>query len=132
LDKYVAEYCPKRSPLRYTTTGKYRSIVDYGKFISGIGLHQITNFFVDRVVEHDHNPVNDSKNILFKFLIAERVYDVLPGLLSHSGGLIRSATPHKIGVRQLFIKICRDFLIDLGCPDVPSEQDYDTGKTIDK
>lgn len=72
LTPYVKKHC-NRDPLRYCLDGSYRSITDWGSYLFGNGYDQIVKNAVNKLVEHNHEPQNDAKNILYRFLIAESI-----------------------------------------------------------
>jgi hypothetical protein len=77
LTPYIKRHCD-RGPLRYCLDGSYRSITDLGPYLSCNGFSQIVKNSVNKLVIHNHEPQNDAKNILYRFLIAESIQAHLP------------------------------------------------------
>ena len=74
LSPYVKKHC-NRDPLRYCLDGSYRKITDMGSFLNGNGYNEIVTEMVNKIVQHDHEPKNDAKHILLKFILAEKIQE---------------------------------------------------------
>lgn len=84
LSPYVKKYC-NREPLRYCLDGSYRSITDWNGYLWGNGFDSIVKNAVNKIIEHNHEPQNDAKNILYRFMIAETIQNsILPFQSSNS------------------------------------------------
>lgn len=60
----------KRGALRFTTTGQYRSIVDYGDCMWKLKIGSMINAFADEIQVHDHSPDNDAVHNYIEHLLS--------------------------------------------------------------
>jgi hypothetical protein len=69
LEKYTG-----RIPMRYTTTGKYRSIIAADDMLDMLPSAELTEAYnrINAKVIHDHDCVNDSYNIMLQYVEALR------------------------------------------------------------
>lgn len=72
LEKYTG-----RSPMRYSSTGKYRSVVAADDMFDMIPKTQksIAMEEINSVVSHDHNPVNDAHHIFLQYFHAKKQFN---------------------------------------------------------
>jgi hypothetical protein len=76
LSTYIKEHC-RRDPLRYTTTGKYRSIKDIGEALRPLGIHNIVKKNASEIQTHDHSAPNDAEHICMVHLIGVEVINAI-------------------------------------------------------
>ena len=69
---YGLELYTGRVPMRYTTTGNYRSVVAADDMFDMLpkDVQKQAMKEIDGVVQHDHDPVNDAHHILLQFVKA--------------------------------------------------------------
>jgi hypothetical protein len=67
LEKYL-----NRSPLRYSSEGKYRGVYSADDMIKVLPSCNISKIYelIDKKVKHDHNPVNDAYFIYLEYYYA--------------------------------------------------------------
>lgn len=71
LTKYLKEHC-NRDPVRYTTDGSHRSIIDIGEVSWFLGVHDVISKAASDIQEHNHNPDNDAENICLKHIFTSK------------------------------------------------------------
>jgi len=69
LSPYVEKHC-KRGPLRYTSTGDYRSITDIGQAMWYFGVQNMVKEAASKLQLHDHRPSNDAEFIYLSHIMA--------------------------------------------------------------
>lgn len=71
IDYCLDKYCD-RSPMRFTTTGKYRAIYSADDMYSMLSSEQraICDKQIAEIVVHDHNPVNDAWYVYMQYVMA--------------------------------------------------------------
>jgi len=69
LEKYVGRY-----PMRYSSTGKYRTVVAANDMFDMIPEARRKAYWgeIDRVVKQHHNPVNDAHHIFLQYFYAKK------------------------------------------------------------
>lgn len=71
LNKYTEMYSD-RYPLRYTSEGDYRRIVDHGDSAWALGILEICNTEASKIQEHTHMPSDDAQHIIIKHMMIEK------------------------------------------------------------
>jgi hypothetical protein len=68
IDYCLEKYC-NRSPMRYSSDGKYRSVYSADDMLSVLSKsdQSIVYELIKKDVEHDHNPVNDAHHIYLQY-----------------------------------------------------------------
>ena len=71
IDYELEKYCG-RSPMRYSSDGKYRGVYAADDMLSMLNKNDIDKAYeiIDKVVIHDHNPVNDAYHIYLEYYYA--------------------------------------------------------------
>lgn len=75
LNQLVMKYAPKRGPIRFTTTGQYRSIDGYDSAFWKLGVDKIVNAYASKIQEHDHRPSNDAHHSHVSYLIQGEILE---------------------------------------------------------
>jgi len=60
---YLVHTVVGRLPLRYSSNGKYRSVIDVSQRMRALHLNDLLNTKVSKVAVHDHRPDNDAEYI---------------------------------------------------------------------
>lgn len=80
LAPYVYKYC-KRDPLRYTTKGEYRKIIDIGQCLGPLGIWSAVDDFASKIQAHDHYPDNDAAHNYIFHILGVEVINVIKSQL---------------------------------------------------
>lgn len=74
----LERYCD-RLPMRYSSTGKYRSVVAPDDMLAMIPDQTLEKLMahLNKKYPHDHNPVNDAVNIYHQYVYALKIKDAI-------------------------------------------------------
>ncbi len=72
---YALEKYANRAPMRYSSTGKYRSVISADDMFEMLppNLYSIENSHINSIVKHDHDPVNDAHYIYLQYIAAKHI-----------------------------------------------------------
>lgn len=75
---YALEKYANRSPMRYSSTGEYRSVISADDMFEMLSPRKIkyANKYIDSRVKHDHDPVNDAHHMYLQYVKAIELKDV--------------------------------------------------------
>lgn len=78
IDYALEKYCG-RAPMRYSSTGKYRSVISADDMFDMLPnlIQDKYKKEIDEIVIHDHDPVHDAQFIYLQYVYAMRYYKLM-------------------------------------------------------
>jgi hypothetical protein len=109
LTEYIKRQCgPQRGPIRFTTTGQYRSITDYGDAMWYMGVHKEIEELVNSVQKHDHFPDNDAHHNFLSHMIEMKFMDMIKEKIGEEKLKKMATKASRSIVLPLLVKKCEE------------------------